>query len=272
MPIRSWPSSWPSGTDRQEGGSSLIDQESELDRLYAAPLEEFVNIRNDLAGRLRKEGDEAAASRIAALKKPTVSAWAVNQLARSGQIDLQRLIKAGEALEQAQRSAMSVTASGFETARREESAAVARLRSAAVQVLPSASAAVLDRIATTLRAGAATAEGRDLIKTGRLTADLEPLGFEAFAGTAATTLAAQDVRSAGSTQRTKIERLRRRKKEAEANLKVRTSEAKALEQEARAAEEAAQRAMRAATTARKRAEAAMAQLHGIEHELAEVER
>jgi hypothetical protein len=61
-----------------------------------------------------------------------VSAWTANQLARSGSLDLQRLIKAGEALELAQSRAMSgEDSSGFEEARRDESAAISLLRSAA---------------------------------------------------------------------------------------------------------------------------------------------
>ena len=155
----------------------MTDEESELDDLYAVPLDQFVKARNEIVARLKKDGDEAAATRVAALKKPSVSAWTVNQLARSGSLDLQRLIKAGEALEQAQGRAMSgEDSSGFEEARRDEAAAISLLRSAAKEVLRAGSPAVLDRIVSTLRAGVATPEGRALLKKGRLSEDLEPMG------------------------------------------------------------------------------------------------
>ena len=161
----------------------MSDEESELDTLYTAPLDQFVKVRNEIAGRLKKDGDQEAAARIAALKKPSISAWAVNQLARTAALDLQRLIKAGEGLEQAQSRAMSGgDSTGFDAARRDESAAISLVRTSAKKVLPSASATLLDRIISTLRAGIATPEGRDLLKQGRLTEDIEPTGFGSFAG------------------------------------------------------------------------------------------
>ena len=54
----------------------------EADDLYALPLNEFTRARNELAKRLRDPS-------IRELKKPSVSAWAVNLLVRreSDQID-----------------------------------------------------------------------------------------------------------------------------------------------------------------------------------------
>lgn len=252
--------------------SFLIDEESELDGLFAVSLDQFVKVRNDLAGRLRKDGDEAAAARVAVLKKPSVSAWAVNQLARTGSMDLQRLVKAGEALEQAQSRALSgEDSSGFQAARRDEAAAISLLRTAAKQVLPSASGAILDRIVSTLRAGAATPQGRGLIKQGRLIEDLEPTGFDAFSGLSTpVALKGGTRRSAGAVKHDKVETLRRRKREADENAKARDAEARELEQEAREAEDLARRANRAAETARKRADAAAAQAQSIKAELADL--
>jgi hypothetical protein len=250
-----------------------LTEESELDKLYAAPLDQFVKVRNDIAGRLRTDGDEVAAARVAALRKPTVSAWAVNQLARTGSIDLQRLIKAGEALEQAQSRALSgEDSSGFQAARRDEAAAISLLRTAAKQVLPSTSAAILDRIVTTLRAGAATPEGRGLIKQGRLTEDLEPAGFDAFSGVSATIAPKTTARKAGSSkQQDKVESLRKRMQEAEKSAKALDAEASDLEDEAREAEALARKANRAAESTRKRADSAASEAQKIKAQLAELE-
>ena len=252
----------------------MTDEESELDDLYAAPLDQFVKVRNEIAGRLRKDGDEEAAGRVAALKKPSVSAWAVNQLARTGSLDLQRLIKAGEALEQAQSRALSgEDSSGFQDARRDEAAAISLLRTAAKQVLPSSSAAILDRIVSTLRAGAATPEGRGLLKQGRLTEDLEPMGFGSFAGLPAQAAPKGSTprKGAAGKQQVKIESLRKRLLKADGDAKVRAIEACDLEEEASDAEAVATKARKAAESARKRADAAAADAGRIRDELAELE-
>ena len=54
----------------------------EIDRLYALPLDEFTARRNELAKRLKKEGEGEAADEVASLVKPSVPAWTINQLAR----------------------------------------------------------------------------------------------------------------------------------------------------------------------------------------------
>ena len=252
----------------------MTDEESELDDLYAAPLDQFVKVRNEIAGRLKKDGDEAAATRVAALKKPSVSAWTVNQLARSGSLDLQRLIKAGEGLEQAQSRAMSgEDSTGFEEARRDEAAAISLLRSAAKEVLRAGSPAVLDRVVSTLRAGVATPEGRALLKQGRLTEDLEPTGFGSFAGLAAPTDPKTPTprKSASGKHQEKVESLRKRLLKADAAAQARESEALDLEEEARDAESIAMKARKSAETARKRADSAAADADSVRDELAELE-
>ncbi|MEX0699276.1 MAG: hypothetical protein WD354_06020 [Acidimicrobiia bacterium] len=233
----------------------MFNEETELDRLYAAPLEEFTKLRNEIGGQARKDGDQAVATRIGALKKPSVSAWVVNQLARTGQVELQRLIKAGEALEEAQRDSVSGKGpSGFETARKDESDAIRLLRAAVKQVLPSVSAAVLDRVINSLRAGVASPEGREILKKGRLTEDLEPSGFGAFSGIPTSSL----------TKPSKIDTLRRRRQEAE-------TKATDLEMRAQEAEKLAKRTSMDAAAARKRAGEALAQLQKIEGELADLD-
>lgn len=227
-------------------------------------------------GRFKKDGDTEAATRIAGLKKPSVSAWVVNQLARSNEVDLQRLIKAGESLEQAQRDAISGAASGgFESVRRDEAAAVRLLRTSAKQVLPSASPTILDRVTNTLRAAAASPEGRLLIKQGRLTEDLEAQGFETLSGQAAPKPVEKPAsRSAGGKEKQlqgKIETLRKRKREADEDADRRADEARKLERDALDAEALATRTTRAAEAARRRADAAALKAKSLGAELTELE-
>ncbi|HEX3833732.1 MAG TPA: hypothetical protein VHW04_17265, partial [Solirubrobacteraceae bacterium] len=68
----------------------------DVEELYALPLERFVPERNALAQELRtaERRDEAAA--VAALRKPSVAARAVNRLARERRRQLLELFAAGD--------------------------------------------------------------------------------------------------------------------------------------------------------------------------------
>ena len=72
------------------------------DDLYALPPGEFTRARDERAKALRKEGKREEADAVKALRKPTVAAWALNQLARRRAKDVERLLTAGEKLRAAQ--------------------------------------------------------------------------------------------------------------------------------------------------------------------------
>jgi hypothetical protein len=159
--------------------------EEEIDRLYGLPLDEFTRARDELARRIRQEGDLALATEIKTLRKPTLPAWVVNQLARKRELDMQRLLKAGEQLADAQAEAIRAKSGGtFREARRDEQQALEALAARAREILAEAGrgTAALDRVRATLRAGSLTEDGRALLKSGRLTEELEAPGFEALAG------------------------------------------------------------------------------------------
>jgi hypothetical protein len=158
------------------------------DELFGLPPEEFVATRDEVARRLRREGDTEAARRVKALRRPSLSAWAVNQLARSQQRALEGLLVAGERLRAAHQAALAGggDAADLRAATRAEREAVAGLVSAALDRLREAghptTETTRDRIAATLHAGAASPEAADLVRHGRLTADLDPSGFGAAPG------------------------------------------------------------------------------------------
>ena len=56
--------------------------EAALDQLYAADPSEFVAVRKQLASELRAAGDKDGAKELAHARRPSTSAWAVNQLVR----------------------------------------------------------------------------------------------------------------------------------------------------------------------------------------------
>jgi hypothetical protein len=238
----------------------LFNEETELDRLYAAPLEAFTKLRNEIAALARKEGNQEAAARIAVLRKPSASAWVVNQISRSSQVDLQRLINSGEALEEAQRRSLTGEgASGFEAARKDESDAVRLVRGAVKKLFPTVSASTLDRVITSMRAGAASNEGRGLLRKGRLTEDLEPPGFGVFAGTP-TPAPPKTTPTAESKKQARVDTLRKRRDEAGAK-------ANNVEKRAREAEAVASTAAKEAAAARRRADEAWAMVEKLDKEL-----
>src|SRR5689334_9255025 len=67
-----------------------------VDRLYSLPLDEFTAARNQLAKDIRKGGDREAADAVKSLKKPSIEAWTVNQLARDHEDEISRLVALGE--------------------------------------------------------------------------------------------------------------------------------------------------------------------------------
>ena len=159
--------------------------ERELDALYQLPVDRFTAARNELAKRLRADGQGEDARQVKALRKPTAAVWLVNRLAREAELDIQRLLKAGESMTKTQaKVARGQSPEGFLAARREEQRALERLARAARKLADreGLGSSAIDRATQTLRAAALTEEGRKLLKRGRLTEELQPPGFEALTG------------------------------------------------------------------------------------------
>jgi hypothetical protein len=174
-------------------GGKLWDEEVRVlaaaqagDELFGLPPEEFVAARDELARRLRREGDAEAARQVKAIRRPSLSAWAVNRLARERGRALDPLLAAGERLRAAHQAALAGEgAAELRAAAKAEREAVAGLVEVALELLREAghptTDATRDRVAATLHAAAASPEAADLVRDGRLTSDLDPSGF----GTAA---------------------------------------------------------------------------------------
>src|SRR6185436_12551541 len=78
--------------------------EDDVDALFRLPLAEFTGARNGLASQLKKSGRSDEAARVKALAKPSVSAWAVNQLFWNHREAFDQLIASGERFHKAQTS------------------------------------------------------------------------------------------------------------------------------------------------------------------------
>jgi hypothetical protein len=220
-----------------------------IDELYGAGLDAFVPLRSKLVRELRAQGDKDEAEQLAKLRKPTVFAWALNQLARHERRDVDLLLDAGHRLREAQAGVLrGADRAEFERARQSEKDALRRLEQAAGKLLAeergSAATGLLQQITSTLRTAAVSEEGRQLLALGRFVAPLESEGFGALAGLA------PDLPPASAPRR----------KDATAEAKKKLREAKQLLRElqrsARQADErAAKLAEQAAAAAREAAEA-----------------
>jgi hypothetical protein len=164
------------------------DLEEELDRLYGLPLEEFTPARNDLARRLKRANQAEAATRVQALKKPSVPVWAANQLARRHADDVEALVDAGLRLREAQETAFRGEAgrAAVREATSAERDAARTLTRLAQELLEQegrpTTRAVVDRIGALLRSAAITPAAGAALRAGRLTEEVETGGFDALAG------------------------------------------------------------------------------------------
>src|SRR5256885_6415963 len=195
------------------GGETL----AEIDELFALPLDEFTAARNELARRLKNEGDAEAAEQVRGLAKPSVPAWAVNQLARHDPEDVRSLLNVGARLRSAQERSLQGerAADELRAAQAEERDLVRKLTQRAGELVRAAgrpaTGATLDRVSSTLRAAALGEPGRTLLREGRLSGEVEVSGFDAFAGL---DVPARKGRAAKSGRDDLAER-RRQKREAE---------------------------------------------------------
>lgn len=161
-----------------------MDVEAELDRLYQGPPASFVAERNKLVAELRRSGDRAAATAISGLQRPSPVAWVINQLHFSARDALDALRESGATLRRAQESP---GAEDFTTRNREHQEA---LRTAVDRGLALAEEAGLaqtgnlrHRVELTLGLLSAAPEEIEP-RPGRMSAELEPVGFDAFTSVA----------------------------------------------------------------------------------------
>jgi hypothetical protein len=163
-------------------GPDPTDLEAEIGRIYQQPLAAFVAARNDLAARLKARGDRAGAERVRSLVKPSVPAWAVNQVFWTARAELDRAMEASRRLRARQHAAGPSAGTELRQALRERREALAAALRKAEESLTraghAATPAVMQRVSATLDALSAGPEGTAPL--GRLEKEREPPGFEAF--------------------------------------------------------------------------------------------
>ena len=158
--------------------------ETEVDALFRLPLAEFTGARNALATRLKKSGRGDDAAPVKALVKPSISAWAVNQLYWNHREAFDQLIASGERFHKAQTSRSAGKGSDMREALDARRESLTKLSNLATSLLRDAghnpAPDTIHRITTTLEGISAYASRSDAPQPGRLTADVDPPGFELF--------------------------------------------------------------------------------------------
>jgi len=161
-----------------------VDVEAAIDGLYRLDIAAFTDMRNALSKRLTATGNRVAAEAVRALKKPNVSAWAVNQLWWNERGLFEGLLDAARQVREAQARGAGAIEQQRLTAERRR--AVDGLLAQARRILETggraASTGLLRKVMTTLEACAATPDALPAPGPGRLHEDLDPPGFEALAG------------------------------------------------------------------------------------------
>jgi hypothetical protein len=159
--------------------SKVVEQAA--DELYALPPGEFTRARDERAKALRKDGHREDADAVKALRKPTLAAWALNQLARRRPKDVERLLAAGEELRAAQEELLAGgDRKAFQGAAAKERDQLATLAAEATSIAAEAgeraSPGLEEKAAATLHAAALDEETGEQLRAGRLLREREAIG------------------------------------------------------------------------------------------------
>ncbi len=155
----------------------------QADDLYGLPLDEFIAKRGELVKTMRADGRRDEAATVAALRKPSAAAWAVNQLVRGQGKAIADLLAAGDQLSDTQTEVLGgrQDAAALRDAVAQERAAVDKLTELARGLLTSGgnelSPVVVERVAETLHAAALDEQARAAVADGRLERELRHVGL-----------------------------------------------------------------------------------------------
>lgn len=226
--------------------------------LFELPPEDFTAERDRIAKELKKQGEEEASGRVKALKRPSVTAYALNLVARRHPDLVEAMLEADERL----RTAKSRT--DMDEAKADRQKAISAISGKATSLMADqdrpVTAQVKERLTETLLAVATDDGTRERLKTGHLLKEAEAGGFGG-------PVTAFDSAPAGDDDRKIRERATKIRSEAEAKLaeakKAKADSERALHESKELAEAAAaakERAGKLANIAKKAEEQGRAKL------------
>lgn len=183
-----------------------MEHPPEVIALYRAAPETFIVRRDALASDLKGRGLNDEARSVKALRRPTVVAWALNQLAARDPEGVDALLEAGAGLREAQRAALS--GGGAERLRSATAArrkAVSDLTGVAAEALIDTGkgpGAHVDEIALALEAAAVDDEAGGTLRDG--TFERPPRPESGFGDPAGLTLVPSEPASATGSEPAKV--------------------------------------------------------------------
>ncbi|MEW1845880.1 hypothetical protein AB0392_48700 [Nonomuraea angiospora] len=151
-----------------------MDLDEVAGRLYALPPSEFTAAREAEARAAKDAGEAGLAREIAKLRKPTVSAWAVNRVAREHPDELAELLDVGERLRAAWQEQDADALAELTRRRSGVMGKVGRL----VRQEGGLSAAAAAEVDQTLESAIVDADAAGQVRRGRL---VKPLSYSGFA-------------------------------------------------------------------------------------------
>lgn len=156
-----------------------------LDELYRTDPSSFVARRGELAKALVAEGDRAGAKEVRAAKRPTVAAWALNQLRDRAPAAVDEAVEVAAAWSDAQaelRDGGAADVRSLAGRRRELVAALGRAARAVLRDADRSSAAIERQVTDTIDAAAASPEVARRLADGRFTTAETATGLEGLFG------------------------------------------------------------------------------------------
>jgi hypothetical protein len=162
--------------------------EQAADELYALSPADFTEARDERVKRLRADDQREAAKEVKSLRKPTLAAWALNQLVRRRKKDVEQLLAAGRALRDAQENLVaSGDRAGFQRAAAKERELVAKLARDAAALAGEAGVGstqgLEEKLVATLHAAALDEETAAELAAGRVVRERQAVaGFGAGGG------------------------------------------------------------------------------------------
>jgi hypothetical protein len=148
--------------------------------LYALSPGDFTAARDERVAQARASGDRDLARAIGALRRPVVSAWLVNQLARVARDQVAELLVLGESLRQAQQDLAGEQVRELSVQRRRLVAAlVAEAKRIAERDGRPAGLQVEREVEATLQAALADADAAEAVRAGCLASPLSYAGLGA---------------------------------------------------------------------------------------------
>lgn len=235
-----------------------MDLRTVVDPLYDLPAADFVAARNDLAKAVRAEGERKLAAEVAKLRRPTATAWALNQIARGQAEVLDAALAAKAELRRSTEGTGEVDVRTATTADREATRAVVV---AARGHLGVEDAGLASRISSTLLAAVLDDGVAEVLRAGHLSAEQDASAFSLASDDLAPVIVLADRApkkaprpDAAAREAADAERARKKERiERERRVQVLESRVARLEAKAEEAEQVA-------TMARAEADAAVVEL------------